>query len=63
MSLLIIVAAILSGVANAGLLAVVNAVLHRSDRIGGWMIAAFVGLALGRLATSYFSQMISVQFS
>jgi len=63
MSLLIVLAAILSGAANAGLLAVVNAVLHRSDRNGGWTIAAFVGLALSRLATSYLSQMISVQFS
>jgi putative ATP-binding cassette transporter len=63
MGALIVIAAILSGAANAGLLAVVNAVLHRSDLMRGWMVAAFIGLAAGRLLTSYFSQMISVQFS
>ena len=63
MSVLIVVAAILSGACNAGLLAVVNAALHRSGGVGGWIIAAFVGLGLGRLASSYFSQMISVRFS
>jgi putative ATP-binding cassette transporter len=63
MSVLIVLAAILSGACNAGLLAVVNAALHRSGRVGGWIIAAFVGLGLGRLATSYFSQMISARFS
>ena len=44
MSVLIVVAAILSGACNAGLLAVVNAALNRSGRVGGWLIAAFVGL-------------------
>jgi putative ATP-binding cassette transporter len=63
MSVLIVAAAVLSGACNAGLLAVVNATLHRSGRMGGWTIAAFVGLGLGRLATSYSSQMISVRFS
>ncbi len=63
MSVLIVAAAILSGACNAGLLAVVNAALQRSGRVGGWIIAAFVALGLGRLATSYFSQMISVRFS
>lgn len=63
MSVLIVAAAILSGACNAGLIAAVNATLHRSGRAGGWIIAAFVGLGLGRLASSYFSQMISVHFS
>src|SRR4029077_17535839 len=39
-----------------------NATLHHSGRAGRWLIAAFVTLGLGRLATSYFSQMISVGF-
>jgi putative pyoverdin transport system ATP-binding/permease protein len=55
--------AILSGACNAGLLAVVNAALHRAGEAGGWIIAAFVGLGLGRLASSYSSQIISVRFS
>src|SRR5882762_8480977 len=63
MCLLIVAAAVLSGACNAGLLAVVNAALHRSGHIGGWILAAFVALGLGRLAASYFSQMISVRFS
>jgi putative ATP-binding cassette transporter len=63
MSVLIVAAALLSGACNAGLIAAVNAALHRSGRVGGWLIAAFVGLGLGRLASSYFSQMISVRFS
>jgi len=63
MSVLIVLAAVLSGAFNAGLLAVVNSALNRSGQVGGWIIAAFVGLGLGRLATSYFSQMISVRFS
>ena len=63
MIVLTVVTAILSGACNAGLLAVVNAALHRSGEVGGWIIAAFVGLGLGRLASSYFSQMISVRFS
>jgi putative pyoverdin transport system ATP-binding/permease protein len=63
MSVLIVAAAILSGACNAGLIAAVNATVHRPGRVGGWIIAAFVGLGLGRLASSYFSQMISVRFS
>jgi putative ATP-binding cassette transporter len=63
MSVLIVVAAIASGACNAGLLAVVNTTLSHSGRVGGWVIAAFVALGSGRLATSYFSQMISVRFS
>ena len=63
MSVLIVAAAIVSGACNAGLLAVVNMTLYHSGRVGGWIVGAFVALGLGRLATSYFSQMISVRFS
>jgi len=63
MIVLTAVTAILSGACNAGLIAAVNEALHRPAGVGGWLIAAFVGLGLGRLASSYFSQMISVRFS
>jgi putative ATP-binding cassette transporter len=63
MIVLTVATAILSGACNAGLIAAVNAALYRSGHVGGWIIAAFVALGLGRLASSYFSQMISVRFS
>ena len=63
MIVLTIITAILSGACNAGLLAVVNSALHRVGGIGGWIVAAFVALGLGRLASSFMSQMISVRFS
>lgn len=63
MIVLTVVTAILSGACNAGLIAAVNEALHRSGVIGGWIVVAFVGLGLGRLASSYASQMISVRFS
>lgn len=61
--ILTVVIALLSGACNAGLIAAVNTALHLSDGVGGWLIAAFVALGLGRLASSYFSQVISVRFS
>ena len=63
MSLLIVLAAILSGGCNAGLIAAVNAALHHSGPIGVGLVVAFVSLGVGRLVSSYFSQMISVHFS
>jgi putative ATP-binding cassette transporter len=63
MCALIVVAAVVSGACNAGLLAVVNKTLHHSGPLRAGIIMAFMFLGLGRLATSYFSQMISVRFS
>lgn len=60
---LTVLTAILSGACNAGLIAAVNAALHRAGGAGKWIIAAFIVLGLGRLASSYFSQIISVRFS
>ncbi|MBC8094569.1 MAG: cyclic peptide export ABC transporter [Akkermansiaceae bacterium] len=61
--ILTVVIALVSGACNAGLIAAVNMALHRADGVGGWLIAAFVALGVGRLASSYFSQVISVRFS
>ncbi len=63
MIILTVITAILSGACNAGLIAAVNEALHRSAGVGFWIVVAFIGLGLGRLASSYFSQMISVRFS
>ena len=63
MIVLTVITAILSGACNAGLIAAVNEALHRSAGVGFWIVVAFIGLGLGRLASSYFSQMISVRFS
>lgn len=61
--ILTVVIALVSGACNAGLIAAVNAALHLADGVGGWLIVAFVALGLGRLASSYSSQVISVRFS
>lgn len=61
--ILTVVTALLSGACNAGLIAAVNEALNRSGTVGGWLIAAFVALGLGRLVSSYFAQVISVRFS
>jgi len=63
MIVLTVITAILSGACNAGLIAAVNEALHSTGGIGFWIVAAFIGLGMGRLASSYFSQMISVRFS
>ena len=63
MILLTIITAVLSGACNAGLIAAVNSALHHSGGVGGWIIMAFIGLGLGRLVSSYLSQIISVRFS
>lgn len=60
---LTVVTALLSGACNAGLIAAVNEALNRSGAVGGWLIAVFAALGLGRLVSSYFAQVISVRFS
>lgn len=55
--------ALLSGACNAGLIAMVNTALHQSFPYPPGLVWAFVGLGLGRLATSFASQSVSVRFS
>src|SRR5437016_6121944 len=57
------VAALLGGVCNAGLLALVNAALHRPGAWASWLVWSFVGLGLGRLAANFFSQITLTKFS
>jgi putative ATP-binding cassette transporter len=62
-TLLMAAAALLSGACNAGLIAVVNHALSTPGRTSLVFVAGFAALGLGRLATSVFSQLISVRFS
>jgi putative ATP-binding cassette transporter len=55
-------AALLSGACNAGLIALVNTALHTPGRFAAALAAGFVALGLGRLATSFVSQWLSVRF-
>jgi putative ATP-binding cassette transporter len=55
--------ALLSGACNAGLIAAVNQAMHSMDSISKGIMLAFIGLGLGRLLTSYVSQVMSVRFS
>lgn len=57
------VAALLSGAANGGLIAMVNVALNQPGRTTSAILWGFVGLGLGRLITSLVSQIASVRFS
>lgn len=56
-------AALASGACNAGLIALVNAVLNRPKISGAFMVAGFVALGFGKLATNFFSQVLVAKFS
>jgi putative pyoverdin transport system ATP-binding/permease protein len=54
-------AALLSGACNAGLIAMVNVALTSSRRTEAVILVAFMALGLGRLLTSFTSQVVSVR--
>lgn len=56
-------AALLSGAANAGLIAVVNTALTKAGEPTRIMILCFVALVLGRLMTNFFAQVTLAHFS
>jgi putative ATP-binding cassette transporter len=56
-------AALLSGAANAGLIAMVNTVLGTPGSPATWMIWCFVALAAGRLITNFIAQIMLAHFS
>jgi putative ATP-binding cassette transporter len=56
-------AAILSGAANAGLIALVNTALVHAGHPTQMMILGFVALVLARLFTNFFAQVTLAQFS
>jgi putative pyoverdin transport system ATP-binding/permease protein len=57
------VAALLSGAANAGLIAVVNTALSHAGKPTRVMIYCFVALGVGRLLTNFFAQVTLAHFS
>lgn len=63
LSVLTGLAALASGACNAGLIALVNAVLNRPEMSAGTMVAAFVALGFGKLATNFVSQLLVAKFS
>ena len=56
-------AALASGACNAGLIALVNVVLHRPEVSALVLVGSFVALGLGKVATNILSQMIVATFS
>jgi putative ATP-binding cassette transporter len=63
MMVLTTLSALLSGVCNAGLIAMVNTSLNRTNSITTGLIWAFVALGLGKVVTNFLSQMLLAQFS
>ncbi len=58
-----ILAALLSGACNAGLVAMVNAALNRLQTPGRALLWAFIALGLGKVITNLVSQVVLVRFS
>src|SRR5437879_8217677 len=63
MMIFMAVAALLSGAANAGFLAMVTVALNQPNHIATAILWGFLGLGLGRLVISFVSQIASVRFS
>ncbi len=63
MMVLTTLTALLSGVCNAGLMAMVNTSINRTDSIAVGLIWAFVALGLGKVFTNFLSQLLLAQFS
>ncbi|HEV2437633.1 MAG TPA: cyclic peptide export ABC transporter [Verrucomicrobiae bacterium] len=63
LALLTGLAALASGACNAGLIALVNAVLNRPQISAALMIGSFVALGFGKLTTNFVSQVLVAKFS
>lgn len=63
LTLLTGLAALASGACNAGLIALVNAVLNHPEIPATMMVTAFVALGFGKLATNFVSQLLVAKFS
>lgn len=55
--------AIVSGACGIGLIALVNTVLSRQGKFTRWMVAGFIALGLGRVITTFISQVFLAHFS
>ncbi len=56
-------AALLGGICNAGLIALVNVALNREGKFSSALFAGFVLMALGKVLTNFFSQIVLARFS
>jgi len=63
LTLLAVLAALLSGACNAGLIALVNIILNRPEMPTTIMAWSFVALGLGKVATNLASQVVLAKFS
>ena len=61
--LLTALTALLSGACNAGLIALVNAVLNRPGASTALLVWSFVGLGICKLTTNFISQVTLTKFS
>ena len=55
--------ALLCGAFNAGLLAMINAVLHPGSRTAAYLLWAFIALGAGRLITNFLAQVTLSHFA
>ncbi|MBI4624604.1 MAG: cyclic peptide export ABC transporter [Verrucomicrobia bacterium] len=63
MMLFTLVTALLSGACNAGLIALINQALNRGETTSAALAGSFVGLALGRLLTTFGSAVVLAKFA
>jgi putative ATP-binding cassette transporter len=63
MMLLCTAIALISGVCNAGLVALVNTALHRTNQMATVIVVGFIALGLGKVLTTFISQALLAQFS
>src|SRR5882672_10052364 len=63
MMLFTTLAALLSGACNAGLIALVNTAVTKSGSATRILIASFIALGLGKVATNFLSQAMLAKFS
>lgn len=60
---LTIVTAALSGACNAGLIAMVNTTLHRSQNLTAALVAGFAALGLGKVLTNFAAQLLLARYA
>ena len=63
MTLIIAFAGLISGLCSAGMIALINASLHRSDSYSGILVLGVIGVGLSKVATGALSQWMLARFS
>jgi putative ATP-binding cassette transporter len=56
-------AALLNGACNAGLIALINKALNRTDLLAGTLIWSFVAMAMGKLVSQFVSSVVLARYS